>query len=96
MVIDKIGFNGPFWLVFKLVILKKKTFQNTPKVVKQKVQARQATSSWQCLRSILAKQGVRGLFVGYWTTVMRDVSSFYCPWLPHCETIEVGTGQAHG
>lgn len=42
-------------------------------VVKQKVQARQATSSWQCLRSILAKQGVRGLFVGYWTTVMRDV-----------------------
>ena len=23
MVIDKIGFNGPFWLVFKLVILKK-------------------------------------------------------------------------
>jgi len=42
-------------------------------VVKQRVQAQQAASSWAALRHTLATSGARGLYVGYWTTVMREV-----------------------
>jgi len=40
-------------------------------VVKQRVQAKLASSSWAGLRDTLAHSGLRGLYVGYGTTVMR-------------------------
>ncbi|KAL5254617.1 hypothetical protein ACHWQZ_G014156 [Mnemiopsis leidyi] len=42
-------------------------------VVKQRVQAKLARSSWEGLKHTLANTGLRGLYVGYGTTVMREI-----------------------
>ena len=42
-------------------------------VVKQRVQARQVRSSFEALKMTLKRSGVRGLYVGYGTTIMREI-----------------------
>ena len=42
-------------------------------VVKQRVQAKQFGSSIQCLRHVVRSQGVKGLYVGFGATLMREV-----------------------
>lgn len=42
-------------------------------VVKQRTQASRKTSSWYNLTQTLNSQGIRGLYRGYFTTVMREI-----------------------
>lgn len=58
-------------------------------VVKQRTQAEPGSSSWNTLKSTLAKEGAGGLFRGYGSTVLREIP-FSLIQFPIWEALKVG------